>query len=696
MDKKAEDIILTSKEAAEMLGISRATVANWIKLGKLSGKKEGERYILPLSAVQKAKRSLSSSSLLQSRRNKSLSEKNFIPKSYINTKSPTYNLIKKLISYIMLEDPAITVADLITFYALKMLDHSGVDPDIYKKLIYDLIPVKRASFGTDAEYEAEIDQHIIIIKEWEDTLNEFPLSYIDGEDTLGMLYISLRRLRDKKSKGAYYTPFYAVDTCLDELKDTSLKTSAILDPACGSGNFLIRLPKDVPLKNIYGCDIDHISVCIARINLALKYRLRSSENADILMNNLRAMDFLTDDTAGKRAGFKPFSPKNGFDIIVGNPPWGYSYSSSDIKKLKKNFPSISTSTRPESFALFIEKGLSVLKENGMLTFLLPETILGSDMYLSIRKKILENSRVTGISYLGDIFDKVQCPCVILSMVKKRKDLAAPKNDKAISISFYKRMAGITQTDSFEASSDRLSESSFHILCDNEDYELINKIESSAHFTLKDKAEFALGIVTGNNKDLLISEHKRGYEPIAKGSDIEPYVISSPASYIKFDPDSFQQCADKYYYRAKERLLYRFISRGPIFAYDDTGLLTLNSANILIPKVKGYSTLYILCVLNSPVISYYYRYSFKNMKVLRSAIEALPIPKCDRKTMDEITGLAKELLISIKNDDPEKDLSSLSLPIIYEINKKIAYLYGLSPEEYVYICENAGNKIIYKN
>ena len=687
MGKKGEDINITSKEAAEMLGISRATIANWIKLGKLSGKKKGERYILSLSDVQKAKKALESSSLLQSRRNKSLSEKNFIPKSYIDKKSPNYKHIKKLISYIMYSERGIDIADLITFYALTILNRNGVSSDYYKQLIYDLLPFKSEDHATAANFENAVTAHLKEIMNLGFVLNDYPLTYIEGEDTLGMLYISLRRLRDKKSKGAYYTPFYAVDTCLSKLKEISPNNAKILDPACGSGNFLIRLPKNIPIENIYGCDIDKISVCIARINLALKYGLKSKESANILMNNIKEMDFLTTETAGERAGDKLFSPKSGFDVILGNPPWGYSFSSSDIKRLKRFFPFLSSSARPESFSLFIEKGLSVLKDNGTLTYLLPETLLGSDMYLSIRKEILSKGCVKGISYLGDIFDKVQCPCIILTVKKGAAGKAsAVANHEDINISFYKRKAGLSKIDDFKATSDRLSESSFHILCGSKDYELIKKIESSKHFTLKDKADFALGIVTGNNKKLLSDVCSKGFEPIAKGSNISFYVVSAPASYIVYNPDEFQQCADECYYRAKEKLLYRFISSRPVFAYDDTGLLSLNSANIMIPKVPQYTALYILCVLNSPVISYYYKNSFKNMKVLRSAIEALPIPVCDAKTIEEITELAKELISSIKDARSDSNKSSVSTSIADNIDHKIAYLYGLNDKEYHYICE----------
>ena len=701
MEKRKENThYLTTQKAADILGISRATVANWIKLGKLKGFKDKSRFFIPEEHVRSVKNSLNSSTLLRSRRNKSLSEKNFIPKSYIHKHSPNYKHIKKLIMDLQKRRSGVNISDVLIYYAHILSKEMGVPDKFTEKLMNEILPAKSEKVDADVRYDFGriTSSNPNALSEF---LESYPLTYIEGEDTLGMLYISLRRIRDKKSKGAYYTPYYAVDECIENLYSTISDSHAkdvftILDPACGSGNFLIRLPKEIPLRNIYGCDIDPYSACIARLNLALKYRISTETEANTLLHNIQVMDFLLDKAltanrhdSGKKTEFSAFVPSCGFDILLGNPPWGYSFGAADIKRLKKKYETIPLSGRPESFALFIERGLSVLGNSGRMTYLLPETMLGSDMYLSIRKEILSKSSVTALSYLGDIFDKVQCPCIILSL---QKGGCSQSKQKDISVSFYKRMSGLSKIKNFSASGNRLSESSFHILCDNKDYKLIQKINSSGHFTLKDKSEFALGIVTGNNKELLSDEPKPGYEPIAKGRDITPYLVSAPTSYVHFDPVKFQQCADEYYYRAKERLLYRFISPIPVFAYNDTGLVTLNSANILIPKAEGYSALYILCVLNSPVVRYYYINSFKNMKVLRSAIEALPIPLCDRKTMEYISSLAKDNLNAMKqskqNAKTTMNTSPLSKDFAYfsDINKRIAYLYGLSDEEYRYICE----------
>ena len=124
---------------------------------------------------------------------------------------------------------------------------------------------------------------------------------------------------------------------------------------------------------------------------------------------------------------------------------------------------------------------------------------------------------------------------------------------------------------------------FDIHSNKFDSKIIDKIYQTKHITLKDKAIWALGIVTGNNKKFITSEDKSGFEPIYKGKDVKKFILDKPSSYIQFKPKKFQQVAPEEKYRVKEKLIYKFISKNLIFAYDNRKRLTLNSANILIPE-----------------------------------------------------------------------------------------------------------------
>lgn len=619
---------LTPRQAGDIMGVSPATVLNWIKLGRLKATKSHGRYNIDESSFNSFSKSLAKSGLLQSRRNKSLHNSNYVPNVYIDPKSANLKTVKALIEHLSGKD--IDIYSVLALYSNALMEKAHVDPEVAKEL--------------SLESKAAIDSAL---------LDLFPLKYVKGEDTLGLLYLSLRRLSDKKKSGSYYTPFFAVDTLISSIDITGKK---VFDPACGTGNFLIRLPDDHLLSSVYGSDIDEIAVKLTRINLAMKYGVNDKKSLEIIKKNIVVRDFIFSDDAPS------------CDVLLGNPPWGYSFSSKEAGRIKELYSSAKTSGKPESFSLFIEKALNKVSPLGNVSFVLPEALLDADFHEDIRTVILKKAKVQKLHYLNEIFEKVQCPCIILTL---NKAMAGKEHSEAIKVLKYQKIrASLSLTDSYQVSSDRISKKSFHILANDKEFEVLQKIRSVQHFTLKDKADFALGIVTGSNKEFLEDAPKDGYEDILKGKDIHKYYYDKADSYISFAPDKFQQVAPVKYYRASEKLIYKFIANEPVFAYDNKCTLTLNSANIVIPRVPDYSALYIMAILNSPVMSFYYRHTYKSVKVLRSAIEDLPIPCCDPKTMTEISELAREIALE----------SAQNSANVEQLNARILDLYGISANE----------------
>ncbi len=644
-----EQSILRVSEAAAILGISQATVRNWAKLGKLNVFSASPLLFLEKD-VYALHKELESSELLRSRRNKTRLSGNLIPRTYIDSSSPNYFPVKELLETMKDTDysgqnllPAV-----IHTVAKELLALRGI-PEEIALLLLDQTPIKMPC-----------QEEVSKLK------GSFTPTFIPGEDLLGMLYLSLRSLRAKKNTGAYYTPYFVVDRLVSGIPDLPLQRCC--DPACGTGNFLIRLPDNLPLECIYGYDIDETAIAIARINVAMKYNIQSNEELDTIFKNIQCRDFLSTGFASCDLGCTSGAPKP--DVILGNPPWGFVFSEGEITLLKERFLSCGGKKAPESFSLFVEKGLETLREGGTLSFLLPETILGADIHKEIRTLIQDNAKVTSLVYLNEVFDKVQCPSVILTLQKKNKPDKAVV--ESISVTFENlRNKQALKPKQFVADSSRINSDSFHLLCSDEEYSILKKISSVPHFTLKDNADFALGIVTGANRTLLKdsgsvakamgkrSKPGNGLEPILKGKDIEKFRIRKATSFVHFDPDSFQQCAPTEMYRAKEKLFYRFIAEEPVVALDRSGSLSLNSANIIIPHVEGYSATYIMALLNSQVLSFYYQNTFRSMKVLRSYLEALPLAKCSPSVQSEI-----------ENCPPGE-----------ELDKMIAALYGINAAEY---------------
>ncbi|WP_029233328.1 TaqI-like C-terminal specificity domain-containing protein [Butyrivibrio sp. VCB2006] len=638
--EKSEQISVN--EASSILGISPATVKNWIKLGKIKGTKKGASFWLEKSDVKAALLSLDTSDALRSRRNKSRQTTNFIPKSYIPNSSPNYKTIKSLICD--RDISKYSTNSILYSYSAQIMENAGLSKDIISALQTAL---------TNSKEGIDVVSSIT---------NKYPLTYIPEEDTLGMLYLSLRGLQDKKSTGAYYTPYFVVDElitkALDTLNDGDILHKSYLDPSCGTGNFLIRLPKEIPLSSIHGCDIDEIAISLARINLAIKYQIHTERELSILMQNVSAQDFILGDSSFNKS----------FNVVLGNPPWGYVFTKEETGIIKKNYSCFDGSGKPESFSLFLEKSLGI---SNQVTFLLPETILESDYHYGIREFILSCSHVDSIIYLGEVFDKVQCPSIIMSVAKYSVG-------RMITSSFYKKSSKLqnklTLIRSFQVPGSRICVENMHILADKNQFAIIEKMRSIPHFTLKGNADFALGIVTGSNSSVLTDKPVEGSEPIIKGKDISKYRISIGNSYTIFDESKYQQVAPEKFYRAKDKLFYKFIAGEPVIAMDTEGLLSLNSANIIIPHIAGYSSAYIMAILNSEAISFYYRHTCKNMKVLRSVLEELPIPVCDKETRSEISSLAMEIQ-SANNNGLEPD-NNVVKRLDYSINR----LYNLYSNE----------------
>ena len=192
-------------------------------------------------------------------------------------------------------------------------------------------------------------------------------------------------------------------------------------------------------------------------------------------------------------------------------------------------------------------------------------------------------------------------------------------------------------------------------------------------TLVDNSIFALGIVTGNNSERIHTAPAKGLEPIIKGSDISKYHINSYSGYISFEPENLQQTAPEDIYRAPEKLFYRFINRKLTFAYNNTGLLSLNSCNILIPKIPGLSVKYVLAVLNSSVAQFIFEKKFRSVKVLRSHLEQIPIPLAEEKIQKEIVKLVDRLMTLEETSAEYQNTYNI-------LDQTIAVLYGLTQKE----------------
>lgn len=257
----------------------------------------------------------------------------------------------------------------------------------------------------------------------------------------------------------------------------NMSMKKILDPCCGTGNFILQLPPQIPYENVYGNDVDPISVRIARINFALKYEVF---DASALYEHIAEKDYLS------------LSSENKYDVIIGNPPWGFDFSDSQKEMLRGKYRS-AVGSNIESYDVFVEQSISMLTPGGILSFVLPEAILNVKMHAPIREIMLNCSSFQYLEMLGNVFDKVQCPCIILQLKYTGQNFSS---------------IGLTVRDGSRTYVIRQKRTvSSHCLSfsmTDEEYCIIEKMDCLQNKeTLLNQSIFALGIVTGNSKKYIL-------------------------------------------------------------------------------------------------------------------------------------------------------------------------------------------------
>ena len=108
---------------------------------------------------------------------------------------------------------------------------------------------------------------------------------------------------------------------------------------------------------------------------------------------------------------------------------------------------------------------------------------------------------------------------------------------------------------------------------------------------------------------------------------------------------------------------------PVFAYDNQQRPSLNSCNILIPKIEGMDIKYVLAILNSSVAAYFIRKKYNSVKLLRSHIESLPIPMVSKERQCEIIKKVDHIMNSEKNTNGLYEELDNEIMDIYSLSEK---------------------------
>lgn len=657
--KSDKELSISQRDAAASLGISTATLYNWIRQGMIRKTGRGK---VSLTDLQKLSKELSEGSLnrlnrMANRRHHHRRGQQLIPVEDPELRDSFFRLIE------VLESSPLTYKQAITLCILSFLQQKGEwtskdSGDFSCKLFFSGAVLWRRTFLGDW-----IRQHCPVLPQ----LNSLPLSEIQNlleelrpfhsvlnhPDSFGLLYQALRTLGDQSDGGAWYTPQGLVGQVLDPLFDCGQdprREVTFYDPCCGSGQFLLRAAHHYrDPSGIYGCDLDPFALFLTGINLYLHF-----PDWDGPLN-LYCGDSLINEADN------PFGSLT-FNIIASNPPWG-SRNAADRRKLYGNrYPAI---TSGESFSWFTAMAAERLKPEGRLLYLLPESALKTAVHRDFRSLLAGRFRLERIRSLGTPFHKVM--------------------SKVIALEATRQDSGSSEIDSFEYCGAKASYrqsmdpvalargAALEIGISPEERAILDRIYSIPHQTFKENSSWALGIVTGNNRKWIDSSGDAMGEPLITGKMVGYGRLLPGKSKIQFEPARFQQCARESLYRASPKLVYRFISNRPIFAVDYSGAVTLNSANVLIPGEGLPSPESLTVILNSSVINFVYTRRFGGRKVLKSHLQQLPIPSLSPVQERQLISFHKQLSHSSPGSKTEQELLS-------QIDLAVEKLFGLQPGE----------------
>ena len=435
------------------------------------------------------------------------------------------------------------------------------------------------------------------------------------DDWIGFVYQSLTTEGSRILTGLYYTKPVIVEEMLRDIELT--QDQRFLDPCCGSGIFLLKV-KGAQLEQLYG-------------NLIVRFGESS------VYPQIYQMDFLLH-AASALNGLK-------FDYIVTNPPWG-------SEKRKKHYSDIIQSN--EQSTLFFTESFKFLNTNGILHFLLPTSVMKIKVHADFRQFIAEETCVDTIKLYHERFKGVFTDFISL---KVRKKEVKGQQSYLVETAHHEVVRKTWQPvdDGFYA---------IPMLNDRTEA-ILNKAERLRNDDLSHSL-WALGIITGNNAKVLKDRPGKGLEKIYTGKDINKYSLKAASHYIKYNRADFQQCARDEFYRAKEKLVYKFVSGHLCFTYDDQQRLFLNSANILIPDVEGMSIKTVLAFLNSELFNFLYVKRFNDLKILKGNLSVLPFPKISAETDKKLSALVDAALQG--NTEAPKEIDDLIFSL-YQLDKE---------------------------
>lgn len=427
-----------------------------------------------------------------------------------------------------------------------------------------------------------------------------------------------------------------------------------------------------------------------------KYKDRVAELRVEIANMLKEANYVRNEEAQQLAEWDMFdqnasSPffdsewmfgiNNGFDIVIANPPYGVLFSEKEKQYFSDNYKH--QDYQPESYLIFIEKGIALTKRDGVLSYIIPNTWLLNLTTKKIRKHIFATTSLTGIVHFKDYVFNAIVDTEIISLIKQ-----IPVNRKIkLDIKSYKgdliESSTINQNDLINKNGSAIS------LFIKDDYlSLINKmslfpcLDSFCKITQGTKPfQAGKGVPKQTKEDVkqkaFVSEvPKEGFRPLLRGSLMNRYKILWNNNYwIKYG-EWLAEPRPSASYDAPEKIVIRQTGDSLVATLDCNQFVVRDNLYTCIGKSPKVMLPVILGLINSKLLNWYYQ------KVLN--------PEEGEALAQVKKGHLTQLPIAVEQEDELYSLVQKRLDVLIEqehidsleneIDKKVYHLYGLTYDE----------------
>jgi len=563
------------------------------------------------------------------------------------------------------------------------------------------------------------------------TLGEHDFGQIT-KDILGRAYEQHISKKERKVLGQFYTPDFVIDYILDRVSLSPDKK--VLDPACGSGGFLIKaydrlkeyyrkegwaeekIHDEILSKNLYGIDINPFATQLTVMNLFLKdlehptshVNIAEGDSLERLENSFDLDYFQRESPLNKVTNSdKKFShgillKQMPFDIVVGNPPYisfGVRGSRDWAKKkralidsLREKYPN-SAEYKISIYAIFLQRGIELLKPGGKLGFIVPDSFLLGRYFSKLRKYVLNNCAIVEVVLFTKDFWRygiVGSPVIII--LRKEPDEKKRKSNE-VTAKLYATSDDIAQ-DKFKSYSypqnyfEKTIYNRFRLFFDRASKSFVTKMEKDATLLGGENGivTIRVGVRSKIGQKKIVSESKKGrhwQRGLISGGQIHRYSLKYEGHFINLDPDLLWGGGWDPKIVSSKKLLLRKTGDSLIATYDNKGYYHLDNLHSIVLNRKDYNLKYILAILNSKLMNHYYHLiSLELGRAMAQTdietIEQLPIKKASpvaqsriAKLVDKILRLNEQLQkekVGKKAEDLKKGIETIDEKIEEEVKK----------------------------